>query len=92
MRLMCNFNTQQYVCTSALSSNLADWGDWGKLYQELLVQRRIWDFRDLFTAASAAFGLDSAQEQFLKGRKLTAALDQDWCQSARVRLDPFFNS
>ncbi|KAK3345984.1 hypothetical protein B0T25DRAFT_266702 [Lasiosphaeria hispida] len=41
-----------------------DWAAWPDLYQTLLKEGRIWDFRDLFRACIACFGADIASILF----------------------------
>lgn len=45
---------EQYY-TGGLQEAAGEWIDWSALYKELLVQGRIWDFKDLYIAAEAAF-------------------------------------
>ncbi|RSM12597.1 hypothetical protein CEP52_002405 [Fusarium oligoseptatum] len=63
---------------TALPSDLADWGNWSRLYQELQAQGRIWDFRDLFTTACVCFGITSAEEQFFGSRTIVESIWDDW--------------
>ncbi|KAI8712670.1 hypothetical protein NCS52_01365700 [Fusarium sp. LHS14.1] len=66
------------VRTAAFPSHLARWGNWGKVYEELQAQGRIWDFRDLFTTSCVCFGIESAEEQFFQSGTASERLVEDW--------------
>ncbi|KAH7176738.1 hypothetical protein EDB81DRAFT_49620 [Dactylonectria macrodidyma] len=77
MRLM-PFTNQNGADTAAFPRYLADWGNWEKIYRELLAQGRIWDFRDLFLTAYTCFGAESANEQFFRSKNALDTLLTDW--------------
>ncbi|KAJ0106795.1 hypothetical protein J7T55_001319 [Diaporthe amygdali] len=54
-----------------------DWIDWPALFKDLLIQGRIWDFKDLYVAAVAAFS-DSADEMFFGTADIEHLLIDDW--------------
>ncbi|RSL48348.1 hypothetical protein CEP54_012975 [Fusarium duplospermum] len=66
------------ACTAAFPSNLARWGNWGKVYEELQAQGRIWDFRDLFTTSCVCFGIEITEEQFFQSGTVSERLVEDW--------------
>lgn len=43
---------------------LSDWGDWKRIYCQLLSEGRIWDFRDAFVAVSESYGTKDALNAF----------------------------
>lgn len=54
-----------------------EWIDWPTIFQELLVQGRIWDFKDLYVAAVAAFS--DPQDRLLLGTDdIKRSLIDDW--------------
>ncbi|KAK4449042.1 hypothetical protein QBC34DRAFT_97513 [Podospora aff. communis PSN243] len=58
------------------------WTSWPDLYQTLLDQGQIWDFRDLYTAAVTCFGAEVACAMFFRqGQYLTMLLD-NWATDA----------
>ncbi|KAJ4387574.1 hypothetical protein N0V93_008169 [Gnomoniopsis smithogilvyi] len=54
------------------------WINWSDLFNGLFVQGRIWDFKDLYIAAVAAFSDSAADLFFGKGAPLQRALIDDW--------------
>lgn len=60
------------------------WMDWSALFKELLVQDRIWDFKDLFVAAVAEFP-DSADELFFGEGDIKHSLLDDWNLTEEVK-------
>ncbi|KAJ3546128.1 hypothetical protein NM208_g2148 [Fusarium decemcellulare] len=59
-------------------NNLANWGNWRKIYQDLLTQGRVWDVRDLLLSAYKLFGLEDVEEQFFESRDVVDSLLIDW--------------
>jgi hypothetical protein len=54
------------------------WASWPELYQTLLDQGQIWDFRDLYTAAVTCFGAQVACTMFFRQGQYLAMLLDNW--------------
>ncbi|KAF5012767.1 hypothetical protein FDECE_1187 [Fusarium decemcellulare] len=72
-----HFADQAHVDTH-FPNNLADWGNWRKVYRGLLTQGRVWDVRDLILSAYKLFGLEDVEEQFFGSRDVFDSLLLDW--------------
>lgn len=57
---------------------LTDWVDWKTLYQQLLSEDRVWDFRDAFLAVSACYGTENALQAFHDYGSSMEDLLTDW--------------
>lgn len=64
---------------------LSDWGDWRRIYWQLLSEGRIWDFRDAFVTVSETYGTKNALNAFL-GDSSDSSIDGlllDWKTNSR---------
>lgn len=76
---MCLFKLVKPVSnTTGVPESMGEWGNWKEIYEELVAQGRIWDFRDLFIAANETFGSTVAQKQFFGSRDVLECLLSDW--------------
>lgn len=62
---------------SGLRAAAREWIDWPTIFQELLVQGRLWDFKDLYVAAVAAFS-DPEDRLLLGTDDIKRSLIDDW--------------
>ncbi|KAI7777907.1 hypothetical protein LA080_002959 [Diaporthe eres] len=62
---------------SGLREAVREWVDWPTLFKELLAQGRVWDFKDLYVAAVAAFS-DSEDTLLLGTDDIKRSLIDDW--------------
>lgn len=62
---------------SGLRETAREWIDWPTIFQELLVQGRIWDFKDLYVAAVAAFS-DPEDRLLLGTDDIKRSLIDNW--------------
>ena len=58
--------------------SLEQWISWSELYQALLSQGRIWDFRDIFLAAIRCFGLPQSCQKFFLTESWRERILDDW--------------
>lgn len=61
-----------------IRESLEKWISWSDLYQTLLSQGRIWDFRDVFLVAIRCFGVTQACQKFFLSDSLKERVIDDW--------------
>lgn len=61
-----------------MQGSLEVWTDWSTLYNSLLAQGRIWDFRDIFLSAIGAFGQKWACSKFFPASPWREAIIDNW--------------
>lgn len=67
----------EWYYTDGLQEAAVKWVDWPALFKALLVEGRIWDFKDLHVALVAAFS-DSADKILFGTRDIKSSLNYDW--------------
>ncbi|KAJ4418473.1 hypothetical protein N0V82_005553 [Gnomoniopsis sp. IMI 355080] len=67
----------EWYYADGLQDAAAGWVDWSALFKQLLIEGRIWDFKDLYVAVSAAFS-DSADKMLFGTRDIKCSLHDDW--------------
>lgn len=67
----------EWYYSDGLQEAAAKWVDWRALFKNLLIEGRIWEFKDLHVALVAAFS-DSADEMMFGTRDIKCSLSYDW--------------
>jgi len=66
MRLTRTTRIRNAVSRTAVTTaaRCTEWADWKKVYEQLLIQGRIWDFRDVLVTIITYFSLEEAMDAF----------------------------
>lgn len=75
---LTQLTTTRAVLTSFGERDLKDWADWKKLYNKLLAEDRIWDFRDVVLTLSRFYSTEEALTELVGSASPKEKMLADW--------------